>query len=215
MTEFIQSDWIKANEALRKLDPLLGRLQAKQTIAEYLRDGEIVAWASQVWESSEVSIGRAWKGTKKSNLLTEVQLEPVIFRASKKWAMDQADWRWPFNNFSITIGPPSNRRRKLLRGVQFRRDQIQKIADEIADTPNRFNVVIPTPTSNAGRKIRKADWDSFWFEVVAIAQRGDLNQDNYPSQASFTQDVLTNARGLDAETVKPVVRQIFQKFIPG
>lgn len=195
-----EAEWIDAKLALEKLEVSLGRHAAKQTLAEHLRDGELSAFASSMWLSEAPTLNEAWLDISKTGLKINQELKPSIFRSSKRWSLDPSDWRWPYNKFSITTRLRPTRRRRMLKGVKFRKVDIDRILNY-------------TASSKGGRPSKEEAWTTFWHAVIKLAQDGYLRSDEFPNQASLTKQILADARGISEASARRKIAQIYRKFV--
>ncbi len=194
-----KSDWISAKVALSKLDPRTHSV-AKQTIAGHLRDGKMSAFAAEVWISEAPSVSAAWRGLEKIDAQTDIELPAAFFRASKRWALDQDDWRWPGSRFSITIGVKPVRRRRMMRGVKFNAAEFAKIFDSPA-------------TSKGGRPPKVDEWHAFYHKIIEIALAGRLTSADFPTPTALSVEILEQFQGLNFETLKLPISKIYKSFV--
>ena len=193
-------DWISASDALKKYERLLGgRAAAKETLAEHLRDGNLRAIAEQKWVSVEPTIKKAWKNeAERAEAENAVELKPALFRSSKRWLTDKADWRWPFDKASITFRTKPMKRH-MLAGMKFASADLIKITGA------------PDPRSG-GSPGKKEQWVTFWHGMIDLAQVGRLNHANFPTQRKL-RDELLEGYGVDLsdKSITPATRQIWMK----
>ena len=187
---------------MEKLEVSLGRHAAKATLAEHLRDGELSAFASSMWISEAPTLGQAWKKKDKITLEVDQLLKPDYFRSSISWSRDPIYWRWPFNRFSITMRINPSKKRRMMAGVKFKVEDLNRILNY-------------TRPSAGGRPIKKEDWTAFWHAVIKLAKDGRLSSDEFPTQASLTKQILTDSRGLSEASARREIKQIFDKFVIG
>ena len=70
--------------------------------------------------------------------------------------------------------------------------------------------------SKGGAPGKIIEWTSFWHEVIALSQSQRLNESQFPTQASLRKELLEQINeGLSEKTIKPIVRQIYEKFVKG
>lgn len=194
--------WIDANIALGHVENALGALsEAKRTLGEYLRDGGLRAFATEMWVSEAPTIGKAWKATEKLDRQTAVELAPVVFRSSKRWSRDQDDWRWPYNRLSITIRTKPALKRRMIDGVKFAQEDIDRILKR----------KVP---SKGGRPKDDVHWTAFWHALIDIAQQGRLSAETFSTAKKLREEVLFEINnGLGDSTVKPHVAAVWKKFV--
>ena len=195
-------EWIDALKSLRQVERLTGdRLAAKRTLAEYLRDGELRSKAASVWISEAPTIGKAWKvDVERIDLKTDVEIPAAYWRSSKLWASDQDHWRWPYGKFAVTI------RRKPLR-----RRMLNKVAFSAADLDK---ILKRRVLSKGGAPTKDPEWTAFWHAVIDLAQSDRLNFAQFPTKASLRREILIEINeSLSEKTIKPAVRQVYEKFI--
>ena len=84
--------WIKASVAAKRLgDKLQNPLAAKDTLADYLRDGRLKSQAKSVSSSEGESIDLAWKRHPELDEIDEYwTIEAKDWQVSKRWAGDRA-----------------------------------------------------------------------------------------------------------------------------
>jgi hypothetical protein len=203
MTEAVE--WIDAFEALKLVERNLGgRAAAKNTLSEYLRDGDLTAIAEEVWISEARTVDRAWsEKDPQIDLKNDVMLEPKMFRNSKRWRFDQADWRWPFNKFSVVTRRQPVTKRWMMKGVKFSKAEIAVIIGR-------------APASGVGSPGKPQEWILFWHALIRFERDQQLNQHTFPTQASLCRRMLEEIdSSLSEKTIKPVVAQVWKKFASG
>jgi hypothetical protein len=199
------SEWIDAEAAMKMVEKILnGRGEAKRAIAECLRDGDIRSKASQFWVSKDRRVEDAWrKDAHKFDQGFDVEIKTRIFRASKQWGLDQEDWRWPANNFSIAHRKSPSIQRYMLSGMMLHRHDVEK-------------VILRRNPTGVGSPGKPEQWTAFWFALIELEREGLLNAASYPSRAELRREVLSRINeGLSDKTIKPVISQVWTKFVEG
>ena len=201
-------EWETANSSLLRFEALyLDRVGAKSTLADCLRDGVLRARAEVVFESRERKIDAAWAALADDEDDDDDEAEPgpiaippQTWRRSKDWRGDQVDWRWPYNNFSVTT-TATPFRRQLLKTVEFFREDVDRI-------------VRKRRLAAGGAPKRDQDWTLFWHNLIDIAKSDRMTSASFQSQAELNEEILEAiGYALDAETIKKPLAQVWWKFV--
>lgn len=96
-------------------------------------------------------------------------------------------------------------------GVQWRKEDAEAMGADF----KRLSEVVAETKTGAGRKRDDGRWQSFYFNVITISQEGRLTK-NYFNTSKALADEILQMMGKDAfddDYVKPIVSQIFKKFV--
>ena len=198
-------EWIDANQALLVVEKVLnGRGDAKSAIAECLRDGDVRAMASERWISRAKLISDAWSAdAPRLNYRTDALIECKSFRASKCWSLDQDEWRWPFNKFSISIKTSPSRRRHMFAGVKLNRLDLER-------------VILRRNPTGVGSPGKPEQWVALWHALIEMERSDRLNATTFPSIESLEAAVLGEIDdGLSSKSIGPTISQVWRKFAEG
>lgn len=198
-------EWIDANEALLLVEKVLrGRSEAKRAIAECLRDGDVRMMADERWISKARSIKDAWsEDSVKENFRANVQVECKSLRASKRWSVDQEEWRWPVNKFSISSKISPSTRRHMFAGVKLNRFDVER-------------VVLRRNPMDVGSPGKSEQWTALCCVLLKLERAGDLHEVRFPTMTSLREEVLAGINeGLSDKTIKPAISQIWKLFVKG
>ena len=199
------AEWIDAKTTLEMVEKVLnGRGDAKRAIAECLRDGDIRSTASEWWLSNARRVQDAWNSdATKLELDLDVEIPMQVYRSSKQWGVDQEEWRWPVNNFSIVSKISPGFKRHMLAGVKINRFDVEKM-------------ILRRNPSGVGSPGKPEQWVALWFALIEIERKGLLNQTVFPTIASLTEAVLEDINeGLSPKSIKPTISQVWKKFVQG
>ncbi|MBU1253813.1 MAG: hypothetical protein KKE69_05375, partial [Alphaproteobacteria bacterium] len=147
--------WYTPQEALGLLEPRY-LAATKELIADKLKDGLIVAHAAQVWDSFDGSLDDAWRNREEAqadedaDLRCDVIVETWIWRRSRHWQSDLANWRWPERRFVITCRMRGSPERTFLEDVAFRKNDIDRLTQP--------------PSKRGGRKTHHTRWAELFHE---------------------------------------------------
>jgi hypothetical protein len=200
--------WIKANTAAQRLgEKMHSPLAAKDTLADYLRDGLLQAQAKSITVSENESLSLAWKNHPK---LDDKDMYMTVsaneWRKSKRWNGDRADWRWPGSNFSVTA-----RRKPLLRYLYFR------VEFALPDLARLQPAVFNKRHGVGGSKGKPDSRDAFWQAVVQLALDGRLDIAGIRSQTELIAEIhAINGPGEPVygdSVMKKLASQVWKKFI--
>ncbi|WCP13544.1 hypothetical protein sphantq_01973 [Sphingobium sp. AntQ-1] len=201
--------WVPASKALKLVERQLGgSVQAKDILADQLRDGHVRSAARRGWISDEHTIVAAWKGqpaVDDETLEHDVELPALTWRSSKRWASDQMEWRWPVDKFSITetLKP---RWIHLYEGVHFFLNDVMAL---IASNDDDSQIA-----SRRGAKRDELKWRSFWHAVIDLEREDRLNRDIFSSQAELSLEIRENMGFAFGErAIRTDVRMIWDKYV--
>ena len=202
-----EQQWVTAKAALQKLAVAYGsRVAAKAELADLLRDGLITARASSSWQSNEELLSKAWRLP--NPVIAELpNIEASTWRQSKWWLEDQSQWRWTNGDFFVTR-QKAPFRRTMLKRVQFLLSDIEELASSGPELPAK---------GPGGAPKRRDAWDLMWMELVGIARAGRLTKSQLRTQKELREELLPfvdiGDGGLGDEAIKPVIRQVWHRFI--
>jgi hypothetical protein len=163
-----------ASEALTQLTQTHGNSKAvKLWLADALRDGSLEAKAAATWvsESAKLNFRLPDKAT---SLEEDVIIPASRWQASKTWAADQEQWRWPYDHFFVTIRRKP-RRRRIFKGVRFsnaRIDQFSRLS-----TPNLSVGDTTTRKRGGGRPTAASKWGIVASTLVKMEMNGEIASD--------------------------------------
>lgn len=210
------TSWLSAKDAVKQFAVANGGpASVKAILADYLRDGELRARATRLWRTEAVGLSAAWRSCppehgSPSDIVGPlyIEIKPLTWRASKRWIADQADWRWPFNKFSITdrLKPKT---RTMIEGIEFPLEDLENLLGKGNQKINRKGV--------GGRKTDLEKWRNFWHEIIVISKSGQLNTEHFSHQAALIAHIevlISDAIARPGETaLKEEVSRLWHKFV--
>lgn len=201
--------WVPASKAIKLVERHLGgSVQAKDILADQLRDGHVRSAAKRAWISDEHTLKAAWNSEPAPDdetLEFNVELRPLAWRLSRRWASDQMDWRWPVDKFSVTetLKP---RWIHLYEGVHFFLEDVTALIPPKDDD---------TPTgSTRGAKRDELRWRSFWHAVIDLEREDRLNRDSISSQTELAAEIQQKMSfAFGDRVIRTDVRMIWDKYV--
>lgn len=196
--------WTPARAAVAQIKASFGGddWAAQSVIAKRLRDGVLTACADRIVSDR---FGEA------SELAGEpVQVPDWVWTKSQRWQEDQQGWLWLTGDFTVSNGDEFMGQKYRLFGLHFDADQIDQLAP-----PGASVQAVQSDRKGVGGAPKKTEaWDAFWFAVVAIARDQRLTTSQFRSQVELREELLLSINNtLSDDSIKPVVSQIWRKFV--
>jgi hypothetical protein len=199
-------------EALHILERLHG-LEAKDLIADKLRDGVIRSTAGEIWDSEHTTLERAWHSrdtaqkSRKANFERDAAVGADIWRQSKHWDLDRDSWLWLENQFVITRRKqPASR--TIIFGLRLSKIDVDALAD--------------SRSKRTGAPPKYVGWAKLAMAVMKIAQEGEgFTSKRFPTAASLQRalegrvdkDNDRDKTVIGDEGTKKFVAEIYRKLI--
>ena len=196
--------WISSGAALTKYEKWNGgRSDLKENLADQIRDGLVRTRGVVIGKVEASSPREAWKNTKKvgDDYVCD-DISPGRWRASKRWAADQKEWRWRAGNFSVSVRLKP-RRRVMIRKLELCETDLLKVLH------------LPAPPKKGGGKPDVKRWQSFYFAVIEIAQNGHLSPAHISNTSTLLEQVSERMDGHEFahRIMKEAIEAVFQRFI--
>jgi hypothetical protein len=209
MSEENDSDWIPASEALELLkDHFSGSVATKQMLADRLRDGHLRARADRIWNTYETVLAKAWRSDPDDDAksLVDVEIPTLIWRKSKRWRLDQENWRWPVNKFHVTckVNPVE---RKMISGIRFYASDVQEFLKEVG-------AVADQKKRGGGRRPEEEAWTALTIALIQLERDGRLNSSCFDSQVDLRNELLELIGDAVKEgTIIKRIRAVWKHFV--
>lgn len=185
-----------------------GSKQAKQLLADKLRDGSISAAAHLVWRSN---FGNSVSPKSRDFIVEEPLIAAAEWQSSGDWEADCARWDWLNGRFMV--------RRSAIRPISLGGMGYKwTVAENVSFCPRELGLVTKALQNKryapGGAPGKLTEWHVFWLELVRLAQAGKLNDREFPTLTSLRKHFLDNERfALSDESIKPHVSRVWEHII--
>ena len=160
---FKEEEWIIAE---RLYDLIVARCSdvavRLESIAIYLRQETLEAYATSTWISDEIELNRAWRS--RPDGATSEFIPARYWRFDKNLSVDIKYWRWKTSSFAMTKRRKP-KQRLMMKGVHFRKDQVEQLFPDVFNVPTK---------SRVGRNPAIEARDGGWLAMLALILEGEL-----------------------------------------
>lgn len=238
---------VRADQALGWLAPILGgRTIAKAEIADLMRDGSIEVFARRAWDSKAINPVTAWvaepdEDDEFTDLELDINVNASVWRRSRRWMLDQVDWRWPSGRFTV-VHRLRPFRRILIEDVHFDPNDIKRVGElhagkaglaleqiplasegEISRPPEADDTIFEAKgkdTKKRGRRTRGRAWATVCNELWRLRESGELANGRFNGVQKLAYHCSgvskqSGDEGLGQGTIEPLITALIGSgFIP-